>query len=104
MALACDESRDRYYMMNVDKGHIAVLIPVGEIPPETEAEANRWLARYVATYNRGDQNVANIFWWGTDPSSLYSLYHSSSIPSGFNWAHYKNTTVDKLLGVPAYQT
>jgi hypothetical protein len=22
--------------------------------PETEAEANRWLARYVATYNRGD--------------------------------------------------
>jgi hypothetical protein len=25
-------------MMNVDKGHIAVLIPVGEVPPETEAE------------------------------------------------------------------
>jgi peptide/nickel transport system substrate-binding protein len=49
------------------------------------------------TYNRGDQNVANIFWWGTDPSSLYSLYHSSSIPSGFNWAHYTNATVDKLL-------
>ena len=22
--------------------------------PETEAEANRWLARYIATYNRGD--------------------------------------------------
>ncbi len=49
------------------------------------------------TYNRGDQNVANIFWWGTDPSSLYSLYHSSSIPSGFNWSHYKNAEVDKLL-------
>jgi peptide/nickel transport system substrate-binding protein len=49
------------------------------------------------TYNRGDQNVANIFWWGTDPSSLYSLYHSSSIPTGFNWSHYSNPTVDKLL-------
>lgn len=49
------------------------------------------------TYNRGDQNVANIFWWGTDPSSLYSLYHSSAIPTGFNWAHYSSPTVDKLL-------
>ncbi len=49
------------------------------------------------TYNRGDQNLANIFWWGTDPSSLYSLYHSSAIASGFNWGHYTNTEVDKLL-------
>ena len=24
------------------------------IEPETEAEANRWLARFIATYNRGD--------------------------------------------------
>jgi hypothetical protein len=22
--------------------------------PETEEEANRWLARFIATYNRGD--------------------------------------------------
>lgn len=49
------------------------------------------------TYNRGDQNIANIFWWGTDPSSLYSLYHSSNIAKGFNWAHYSNPEVDKLL-------
>jgi peptide/nickel transport system substrate-binding protein len=49
------------------------------------------------TYNRGDQNVANIFWWGTDPSSLHSLYHSSNIPKGFNWSHYNNPAVDKLL-------
>jgi peptide/nickel transport system substrate-binding protein len=49
------------------------------------------------TYNRGDQNLANIFWWGTDPSSLYSLYHSSAIASGFNWGHYTNAEVDKLL-------
>ena len=49
------------------------------------------------TYNRGDQNLAEIFWWGTDPQSLYSLYHSSSIASGFNWSHYTNADVDKLL-------
>lgn len=49
------------------------------------------------TYNRGDQHLANIFWWGTDPQSLYSLYHSSNIEKGFNWSHYRNADVDKLL-------
>jgi peptide/nickel transport system substrate-binding protein len=49
------------------------------------------------TYNRGDQNLAEIFWWGADPESLYSLYHSSQIEHGFNWCHYTNTDVDKLL-------
>jgi len=49
------------------------------------------------TYNRGDQNLANIFWWGADPESLYSLYHSSQIEQGFNWCHYTNADVDKLL-------
>lgn len=45
VALAYDESRDRYYMMNVDKAHIAVLIPVGEVPPESEAEKAARIAR-----------------------------------------------------------
>ena len=49
------------------------------------------------TYNRGDQNLANIFWWGVDPESLYSLYHSSQIATGFNWCHYTNPDVDHLL-------
>jgi peptide/nickel transport system substrate-binding protein len=49
------------------------------------------------TYNRGEQNLANIFWWGVDPESLYSLYHSSQIEQGFNWAHYTNPEVDALL-------
>jgi peptide/nickel transport system substrate-binding protein len=51
------------------------------------------------TYNRGDQNLSNIFWWGADPESLYSLYHSSQIESGFNWSHYTNPEVDALLEV-----
>jgi hypothetical protein len=38
VALAFDESRDRYYMMNVDKAHIAVLVPLAEVPAETETE------------------------------------------------------------------
>jgi peptide/nickel transport system substrate-binding protein len=49
------------------------------------------------TYNRGDQNLSNIFWWGADPESLHSLYHSSQIESGFNWSHYRNPEVDALL-------
>ena len=49
------------------------------------------------TYNRGEQNLANIFWWGTDPSSLFSLYHSSNIETGFNWSHYRNDEVDDML-------
>jgi len=49
------------------------------------------------TYNRGDQNLANIFWWGADPESLYSLYHTSQIEAGFNWSHYSNPDVDALL-------
>jgi peptide/nickel transport system substrate-binding protein len=49
------------------------------------------------TYNRGEQNLANIFWWGADPEALYSLYHSSQIEKGFNWAHYTNEEVDALL-------
>lgn len=49
------------------------------------------------TYNRGEQNLANIFWWGVDPEALYTLYHSSQIEQSFNWAHYSNPEVDKLL-------
>lgn len=49
------------------------------------------------TYNRGDQNLGDIFWWGADPESLYSLYHSSQIKSGFNWSHYTNPELDALL-------
>jgi hypothetical protein len=45
VALAFDEARDRYYMMNVDKSHIAVLVPLGEIPAETEAEKAARLSR-----------------------------------------------------------
>jgi peptide/nickel transport system substrate-binding protein len=50
-----------------------------------------------STYNQGPQNFSEIFYWYNDPSLLYSLYHSSQIDHGFNWAHYSNAKVDELL-------
>lgn len=38
VAVAHDEVRDRYYMMNVDKGNILVLLPLAEAPEFTEEE------------------------------------------------------------------
>lgn len=39
VAVAVDEKRDRYYMMNVDKDHICVLVPLSEAPEMTSEEA-----------------------------------------------------------------
>lgn len=39
VAVAFDEKRDRYYMMNVDKDHICVLVPNAEAPEITPDEA-----------------------------------------------------------------
>ncbi len=39
VALALDEKRDRYYMMNVDKDHICVMVPLSEAPEMTPEEA-----------------------------------------------------------------
>ncbi|MFO1000625.1 MAG: hypothetical protein U0936_09810 [Planctomycetaceae bacterium] len=39
VAVAFDEKRDRYYMMNVDKDHICVLVPNAEAPEITPEEA-----------------------------------------------------------------
>jgi peptide/nickel transport system substrate-binding protein len=50
-----------------------------------------------STYNQGTQNLSEIFYWYNDPALLYSLYHSSQIEHGFNWAHYSSTVVDDLL-------
>jgi len=39
VAVAFDEKRDRYYMMNVDKSHICVMVPNAEAPEITPDEA-----------------------------------------------------------------
>ena len=38
VAVAHDDVRDRYYMMNVDKGNILILLPLAEAPEFTEEE------------------------------------------------------------------
>ncbi len=53
VAVAHDETRDRYYMMNVDKGNIAVLVPLAEAPEYTEEE----LASKVAMEGLGQKIV-----------------------------------------------
>lgn len=45
VAVAFDEKRDRYYMMNVDKDHVCVLVPNAEAPELTPDEALAKTAR-----------------------------------------------------------
>jgi peptide/nickel transport system substrate-binding protein len=50
-----------------------------------------------ATYNKGIQHFADFFFWSPDPVFLFAMYHSKSIPSNFNWAHYSNPDVDRMI-------
>ena len=64
VALAFDESRNRYYMMHEDNSHIAVLIPRNEVPAPTEevkaASAARaeFSKQLVGHWNRADVKPA----------------------------------------------
>ena len=58
VAIAHDEVRDRYYMMNVDKGNILVLLPMAEAPEYTEEE----LASKSAMEGLGQQLIGE---WST---------------------------------------
>jgi peptide/nickel transport system substrate-binding protein len=42
----------------------------------------------AASYNKGIQNLAAIFYYDVDPYFLLSLTGCDAIQSGFNWAHY----------------
>ena len=53
VAVAHDDVRDRYYMMNVDKGNILVLMPLAEAPEFTEEE----LASKAATEGLGKKLI-----------------------------------------------
>lgn len=50
-----------------------------------------------ATYNKGTQHVGDFFFWSPDPVELYAMFHSKSIASGFNWAHYSDPKLDQLI-------
>lgn len=59
VAIAHDEARDRYYMMNVDKGNIAVMVPATEAPEFTDEE----LAAKVAMDGLGQKLLGE---WAAD--------------------------------------
>ena len=52
-------------------------------------------AAWYEGINRGDHNLTLAFFVWPDPDMLRTLYFSTNIP--FNWFHYNNPDVDRLL-------
>lgn len=46
--------------------------------------------------HRGDHNMAPFFFYAVDPSFANSIYSTAAIKT-FNWMHYSNPEVDKLI-------
>ncbi len=49
------------------------------------------------TYNRGDHNLADFFYYSVDPFLMRALYACDQITHGFNWMHYCDPQVDALV-------
>lgn len=49
------------------------------------------------TYNNGDHNLADFFYYQDDPYLMRALYACDQIKSGFNWMHYCNPDLDQLV-------
>lgn len=48
-------------------------------------------------YNRGDQHLADFFYYDVDPYFLRAIFGSDQIAHGFNWEHYSNPSLDTLV-------
>jgi peptide/nickel transport system substrate-binding protein len=51
----------------------------------------------ATTYNKGDQHLADFFFYALDPYFLRTLFGCDQIASGFNWEHYCNPSLDSLV-------
>jgi peptide/nickel transport system substrate-binding protein len=51
------------------------------------------------TYNEGQQNLADWFYYDVDPYLFQTVFNSNNIKTGFNWEHYDNPAVDKAIAV-----
>jgi peptide/nickel transport system substrate-binding protein len=51
----------------------------------------------AASYNKGVQNLAAIFYYDVDPYFLRGLNGCNAIASGFNWGHYCQPSVDTAI-------
>lgn len=49
------------------------------------------------SFNSGEHNLASFGYYGADPYLLNIWVNSDAIKSGFNWSHYANPTVDKMI-------
>ena len=49
------------------------------------------------TYNKGDHNLADFFYYAVDPYFMRALYACDQVGKGFNWMHYCNPELDKLV-------
>lgn len=65
---------------------------------DLQLRSEAWPA-VVTTYNQGQHNFGEDFYWSNDPGLLDVFYGSSAsqITSGFNFAHYSNPTLNQLL-------
>jgi peptide/nickel transport system substrate-binding protein len=54
-------------------------------------------ATAIVAYNQGLQNLASWGYFGTDPYLLNIWVNSNAIKSGYNYAHYSNSTVDAMI-------
>ena len=50
-----------------------------------------------ASFNSGAHNLGSFGYYGADPYLLNIWVNSNAIQSGFNWSHYANPPVDKLI-------
>jgi peptide/nickel transport system substrate-binding protein len=48
------------------------------------------------TYNRGDQHLADFFYYDLDPFFVRSIFGADQIAHGFNWEHYASPELDAL--------
>ena len=51
----------------------------------------------ATTYDQGQQNLADWFYYDVDPYLFNTVFNSSQIKSGFNWEHYDNPAVDAAI-------
>ncbi|HLJ59620.1 MAG TPA: ABC transporter substrate-binding protein [bacterium] len=49
------------------------------------------------TYNKGDHNLADFFYYSVDPFLMRALYACDQVAHGFNWMHYCDPQVDTLV-------
>lgn len=48
-------------------------------------------------YNRGDQHLADFFYYDVDPYFVRAIFGADQIAHGFNWEHYANPQLDALV-------